>query len=514
MRRRPLDYNAAMARRPSFLFVMADQLVPFLTGAYGHPVVQTPHLDRLAADGVLFEAAYTPAPLCAPARASVATARYASRLGVYDNASAFGSEELTWAHHLGAAGYDCVASGKLHYVGPDQCHGFARRLTGDIYPDDYRWLQNRDPDRAGDPDIQGGHALQYTGEAIRVGEWRSNLSYDEEVGFRALEYLRAKGLERRSRPPEEITPFFLMASFHHPHDPFWPPQELWDLYEGAPIDLPDIHPDQAAACSILDRWLNQWHQTDRFQVQEPASLRRVRRAYYALVSYVDRKLGELMDALEQHGLADDTVVVFTSDHGDMLGEKGMVQKRTFYEWSTRVPLVVRFPDRRAAGRRVAAPVSLVDLLPTFLDIAGVPDPVPHEGRSLLPLMRGEASTSWDVFAESHAEGIYGACFMLRTERHKLVHIHHEGGEEAQLFDLHADPTERRDLAREPEHAPLLAELRARLLDRFDPPAVQREIHRSLRVRGILKRWSEQTGTSWSYAPRFDPRRRTWEQYLP
>ena len=501
---------------PNILFVMSDQLTPFLTGAYGHPVVQTPNMQRLADEGVLFEAAYTPYPLCGPARAAFITAKYASRIGVYDNAAAFDSQELTMAHYLGSVGYDCVASGKLHYVGPDQLHGFSRRLTTDIYPEDYSWLQNRDPDRAGDPVVQGGHAYQYTGEAIRTDLWRSNLSYDEETQFRALEYLRAKGLEKRSKGAEgqDYQPFFLFTSFHHPHDPFWPPRQFWELYENAPIDLPHFPENLEATYSILDRWLNQWHQVDKFDIRNEDSLRRVRRAYYALVTYIDQHLGALLDALEAHDLAQDTVVVFASDHGDMLCEKGMVQKRTFYEWSTRVPLIIRFPDHRGQGRRIAQPVSLLDLLPTFLDIAGVEACQPHDGHSLMPLIEDATVEAWDVFAESHAEGIYGVCFMLRTARYKYVYILHRDGEDAQLFDMQADPDELVNLHGQAAYQALTDELKARLLQQFDPPAVEAQIQQSIKTRTLLRTWSQQVNVSWEYTPFFDARRKTSDQYLP
>jgi choline-sulfatase len=502
---------------PNILFVMADQLIPFLTGAYGHPVVKTPAMNRLAKEGITFNA-YTPYPLCGPARAAIAVGKYASRIGVYDNATPFATDELTVQHYLGAAGYDCVASGKLHYVGPDQLHGFSRRLTTDIYPEDYRWLQNRDSRRADNPATWGNHAYQYTGEAIHVGEWRSNLSYDEETHFRSLEYIRAKGLEKRQKMAQgqSYQPFFLFTSFHHPHDPFWSPQEYWDLYEGLPIDLPEYPDDLEESYSILDRWLNNWHRVADHDIRNPESLTKVRRAYYGLVSYIDHKLGELLSVLEKHDLDRDTVVVFTSDHGDMLVEKGMVQKRTFYEWSSRVPLLMRLPDHRYGGTKVSQPVSLLDLLPTFLDLAHIHEDMrqPHDGHSLLPLLDGNAGEGWDVFSESHAEGIYGVCFMLRDARYKYVYILHEDGEDRQLFDMEDDPGEWVNLARRAEYNELIDDLHRRLLNHFQPEAIERNIRQSFKTRAILKKWSERTNVSWDYIPTFDVRRKTSDQYLP
>jgi choline-sulfatase len=505
-------------RTRNILYIMADQLTPFLTGAYGHPVVKTPNLDRLAQQGIRFDAAYTPFPLCGPARAAMATGKYASELGIYDNACVFAASEVTFCHYLTLAGYDCVASGKLHYVGPDQLHGFARRLTTDIYPEDLRWLQNRDPRRASDEAVKGKHAAQYIAPAIKAADgWNSNLSYDEETAFRAMEYLRAKGWEKRrmttAGTDHRRQPFFLLASFHHPHDPFLPPAEFWDLYADADIQVPDYPENLDATYSLLDRWLNEWHAVDQFDVKNPDSLRIVRRAYFALVSYIDHKVGQLLNELDRSGLADETIVIFASDHGDMLGDRGMVQKRTFYEWSTRVPLIVRLPHHAQAGTIIDRPVSLLDLMPTFLDIAGVSDQPPMRGHSLLPFLEGRPVAAWNVFAESHAEGVYGTCFMLRGEQYKYVLIVHEGGMETQLFDMRRDPHEWDNLAGRPEFAAIQAELHRQVLEMFDPPAIERAIQASIPVRRVLKQWQEQTGVSWAYAPHFNATRRTLDQYL-
>jgi choline-sulfatase len=411
-----------------------------------------------------------------------------------------------------------VVSGKLHYVGPDQLHGFSRRLTTDIYPEDLRWLQNRDPRRASEDAVKGKHAAQYIAPAIKVSDgWNSNVSYDEEAAFRAMEYLRAKGWDKRRRTASGTDsgrePFFLLASFHHPHDPFIPPAEYWDLYADAEIEVPDYPDNLDVTYSVLDRWLNEWHAVDQFDVKNPDSLRVVRRAYYALVSYIDAKVGDLLHELERAGLDDETLVIFASDHGDMLGERGMVQKRTFYEWSTRIPLIVRLPDGAQAGTTVSQPVSLLDLMPTFLDIAGVSDPPALRGHSLLPFLEGRPVAAWNVFSESHAEGVYGTCFMLRTVQHKYVLIVHEDGTDAQLFDMQRDPDEWDNLAGRPEYAAVEDDLRRTLLAEFDPQAIEAAIRASIPKRRVLKQWQERTGVSWVYTPRFDADRRTLDQYL-
>jgi choline-sulfatase len=480
---------------PNILLVMADQLTPFLTGAYGHPVVQTPHLDRLADGGVRFDAAYTPYPLCAPARAAFLTGRYASSMGCFDNAAILPSDVPTVAHYATNAGYETVLSGKMHFIGPDQTHGYGRRLTTDVFPASLDWLPLLNPDGSLP---RTGHARGYVAPNAGVRPWTKFLAYDEETQFRALEYLRERG---RARPE---APFFLTVSYHHPHDPFHVTQELWDLYDGAEIDIPTFPDDLAETYSALDRWLNHAHETEAVALRDPDNLRLLRRAYYGLVTYVDRKLGELLQALESTGQRDETIVVFTSDHGDMLGEKGMVQKRCFYEWSARVPLVVNFPDGRAAGRVIGQPVSLLDLAPTMLDWAGVPASarLAMDGTSLTGLMDGDsqAADARAVLSEYHLEKVLAPSFMARRGQQKYVYIHGHG---SQLFDLEADPGEWHNLAGRPETAALEAELHGLIMAQFDPQALAAAGQDSLRRRDVVRQANARNGTRWDFSPHFD-----------
>ena len=373
-------------QKPNVLLIIVDQLTAALTGAYGHAVVRTPNLDRLVSGGIRFDAAYSPCPVCAPARGALMSGRYVSNCKAYDNAAPWPEDMVTIPHYLTLAGYDTALSGKMHFVGADQLHGFHRRFVTNIYPADFKWTPARqDPFNLAEgeqPEFRptGGQAHQYVGGAIHVGRWSSTLSFDEETHFRALEYLHAKGTQRhrtafvaarefedldtmRGREPSAgppaagalaspdavPQPFFLCVSYHHPHEPFWPPQEYWDMYGDKPIDVP-AHPENLEATySTQDRWLNDYHGCADHDLTDPESAARVRRAYYGLVTYIDDKVGELMASLEENGLADSTVVVFCSDHGDMLCEKGMVQKRCFYEWSAQVPLIVRLPQAEPSG---------------------------------------------------------------------------------------------------------------------------------------------------------------------
>lgn len=482
-----------MSQSPNILLIMADQLVPFLTGAYGHGEVKTPHLDRLAERGVRFDAAYTSYPLCAPARASLMTGKHASRLGCYDNAAVLHADEPTIAHYLTNAGYETVLSGKMHFVGPDQLHGFRRRLTTDVYPAGFDWVPILD---ATGQFPRGGHARMYAPPNVGVRAWSKFLSYDEETHFRSLEYIRERGRLQLTEP------FFLIASYHNPHDPFHVTEELWNLYADTSISIP-THPENLEETySAMDRWLNEAHETDQVDLADPTNLHDLRRSYYGLVTYIDRKVGELLAALEQTGQDHNTIVVFTSDHGDMLAEKRMVQKRCFYEWSARIPLIIAFPEGQYAGRKVAEPVSLMDLVPSLLDWAGVPGEkrLPLDATSLTGLLDGNTPGHRIVFSEYHVEKVRAPCFMVRKGKYKYIYIHGHG---SQLFDLAADPEEWHNLAGQPGLEAVEEELRELILQQFDPDQLAADGLISVRRREMLRQAMARNNTHWDYFPYFD-----------
>ena len=490
--------SATAEGAPNLLVVVADQVNPFLTGPYGDPAAQTPAMDALAADGVRFDAAYTPFPLCAPARAALMTGRHASAVGVLDNASILPADEPTFGHHLSRAGYETVLTGKMHFIGPDQLHGFGRRLTTDVFPAGVDWVPVPDADGRFPA---GGHARHYVDPDPGVRTWTQFMAFDEETQFRAVEYLRERG-RAGSRPR---APFCLVVSYHHPHDPFHVRQEDWDRYEGVDIPIPTVPDDVERTYTAMDRWANEAHGVDRYDVRDRESLVHLRRAYYAALTAVDRRLGELLTVLDESGERERTAVLVTSDHGDMLGERGMVQKRCFYEPSARVPLLLSLPDRAHAGERVATPVSLVDVLPTLLDLAGVPpeERTPTDGVSLLETLEAPRDDRV-VLGEYHLEKVRAPCFMVRRGRYKYVLVH---GFDRRLFDLEADPGEWRDLAGLPEHAGLVEELHGLVLASFDPDRLAEEGAASVRRRVVVKEAMARTGTRWDYTPVFDGTRR-------
>ena len=483
-------------RRPDVLLLMADQLTPGALPCYGHGIVQAPALSALAARSAVFDAAYCNFPICAPSRYSMLSGRLPHAIDAFDNACEMRSEIPTMAHYLGAAGYRTILAGKMHFVGPDQLHGFDERLTTDIYPADFLWVPDWSRGPADRPTGVGmGHVVD-AGPCVR----NMQVDYDEEV-----EHVAVQRLYDLAREPDR-PPFFMTVSFTHPHPPFVAPQEHWDRYEGLGIDAPAVPEIPYDALDPHSRWLHLAHGQDRHTITA-AHVLRARRAYYAMVSYVDEKVGRVLDALERARLAEGTLVVFCADHGEMLGERGMWYKQTFFEGSARVPLMMRWPGR-VAPRREPGVCSLVDLLPTLLDAAAdgpqgvrVAPVDALDGRSLLPAALGTPlPDDAHAISEYSSEGVCAPSRMLRTGRHKLVVT---AGLRPMLFDLHADPHELHDLAGDPAHAELERAMRARLLQDWDPSAVDARIRASQRRRLFLRDLAQRTGRfpSWTFEAR-------------
>ena len=402
---------------------MADQLgAPWLP-SFGGTTVRSPTIDRLAGDGVSFRSAYTPNPLCAPARFSMMSGQLSSRIGAYDNASEFPASVPTFAHYLRSAGYQTSLAGKMHFVGPDQLHGYEERLTTDIYPADFGWTPNwREPDERFDWWFHNMDSVTNAG----VADVTNQLDYDDDVGFHAIRKLR--DLARTS----DDRPWFLTVSFTHPHDPYAARREFWDLYADTDISRPTVPPIPTAAADPHSLRLRRVVGADVTDVSDE-QVAAARRAYFANISYVDDWLRQLLDITEHHGLDDDLVVIFTADHGDMLGERGLWYKMCFFEHSARVPLIVHAPDRFGSAV-VDANVGLLDLAPTLIDLAGAPIPDHLDGSSLLPFLDAAAgsvpgsapgsNSAADphraVLAEYFAEGAIAPIFMIRRDRWKYV----------------------------------------------------------------------------------------------
>jgi choline-sulfatase len=490
-------------QRPNILFVMFDQLAPQSLPCYGHPVVQAPHLSALAERGVVFDGAYCNSPLCAPSRFSMMAGQLPSRIGAWDNAAEFPSAVPTYAHYLRRLGYRTCLSGKMHFVGADQLHGYEERVTTDIYPGDFGWTPTwEEPERL----HWWFHNML---SVVEAGPYDRSLEcdYDEEVAFHAERWLFDHARSGDARP------FMLTVSFIQPHDPYFGPRADWARYDPAAIDMPAVPYIPPAERDPLSRRLYDLYDRDEYRVTE-AQVRNARHGYYAMISYVDRQFGRLMAALDAAGLADDTVVIITADHGDMLGERGLWYKMNFFERSTRVPLILHAP-KLFAPRRVAGNVSLVDLLPTFLDMAGeggASEPAsPLDGRSLLPLAGGNGDGgSHTVYGEYMAEGTFQPLFMIRRGRHKYIACE---GDPPQLYDLAADPHELTNLAADPRHRDLAASFAREVAGKWDSAALRHAVIDSQRQRVFVQEaLLKGRITPWDYEPRADASRQYNRNY--
>jgi choline-sulfatase len=458
-------------RPPHIVLVMADQLAASALPSYGNEVVLAPTIERLGEEGVVFERVLCASPLCAPSRASLMTGLLPSRTGAIDNAGELPAAVPTFAHHLRAAGYRTVLVGKMHFIGPDQLHGFEERPLPDIYPAGLDWIPDwrlEDDER-----LPWYHDLS---SVLRAGPVRETLqlAYDEEVASRAR-----RSIVETAQDPSR--PLLLVASFTHPHDPYEVPAEYWDRYEGLEIDGPAF-PDPPQPLDLPTRRLRAMLEAEQTPIA-PARVLAARRGYYGAVSLVDDHVRSLLATLAERGLADDTIVVVTSDHGDMLGDRGLWYKMAPFESSICVPLIVHAPARFPPSR-VARPVSLLDLGPTLVELAGAAPPHAVDGVSLADALSGRAAPERDLPLEYLAEGVRAAQVTVVRGNLKLV----RGlGEPDLVYDLTPDPAERVNVADDPARRDEVASLAAAADAQWNLVELDREVRASQERRRLVAR---------------------------
>ena len=469
---------------------MADQLAPQFTGAYDHPLVKTPYMSKLVSRGVRFDAAYCNAPLCAPSRFSFMSGQLVTRIAAYDNASEFPASILTFAHYLRVMGYRTCLSGKMHFVGPDQLHGFDERITTDVYPSDYAWTPDWElPDERIDKWYHNMDSVREAG----VGQATFQLDFDEEVAFAAK-----RRIFDFARYEQE--PFCLVASFIHPHDPYVARPEWWNLYKPEEIDMPKnvFPPDEQDGFS---KRLMDGIEASTVAVTDD-EIRNSRHAYYANTSYFDSKVGELVNTLEEAELLDNTIVIVTADHGDMLGERGLWYKMNFFEHSARVPLIMAGPG--IANKPVPNACSLVDILPTMLDIAALDGTEKPElgqqidGRSLMPLATGSEDPVDEAIGEYCAEMTPYPVFMIRRGNFKYIHC---DADQPLLYDLENDPDELNNLVGDPAHAEITAEFAREVEARWNSEEIRSHVIATQKQRRAIHA-AMQSGerVDWDYNP--------------
>lgn len=467
-------------KKPNVLLIMSDQHHAGILGAAGDAAVDTPHLDRLARRGLRFANTYCASPLCGPSRMAFMTARHPHEIGVWSNECSLNSDIPTFAHGFLAGGYETVLSGRMHFVGHDQRHGFQHRLIGDVPESVYLaagWKLRQVLGDLADTPGYGVAGIRKSGPG-RTGYH----AYDEGVTRTTIDWLR-----RRGAAPAEAPPFLLVVGYAAPHCPFVaPPGDF--AHAAARIGLADL----PAPDPHIHPWLRTMQQHSGLVPPPPAADQwRTRVAYYGLCRFLDRQVGAVLGALADAGLDRETIVVYTSDHGEMLGEHGWWWKSVFYEGACRVPFLLAGPGLAPRAEPVGVNVSLNDIGPTLLDLARL-EPLPGaSGRSLRPFLAGAPPVDWPdrVFAEIASAGGPGQPVqphrMVRSGPWKYICFH--GAGEA-LFNLVDDPGELRNLADTPDPPSALAELRVAVHAGWDPAAIERRLSTELSERQLVACW--------------------------
>lgn len=467
-----------MTKKPNILFIFSDQHSQQVAGCYGDAIARTPNLDALASEGVTFDNCYTPSPVCTPARMSVLTARHPHRQQVWTNDDMLSSEIPCYPHAVALAGYRPKLVGRLHALGPDQMHGFDERKVGDHSPN---WPGNP---RTG-MGVLSGTTSPFVESVEKSGAGCSVYQLlDQDTAAAAVDTLTEIGQRKDEHP------FFMTVGFMLPHAPYVASSEDFALFDGK-VDAPKIPtPDQDADHPFFRRWRED-RGLERLDAEET---QRARTAYYALTYRLDCLIGDVIAALKDNGLDDNTLIVYASDHGDQIGERGLWWKHTFYDQSAKVPLIMRWPGVIPENERRSHLVSLLDMTATLVDAAGSA-PLPNsDGRSLLPIIE-DPDSDWDntVFSEycmdNGCDWSINETLLQRMIREGDWKLNYYHGDPVQLFNLADDPDETCDLAGHPKHAALVERLTKRVLDGWSPDAIAERFENKKKDLEVMKAWA-------------------------
>src|SRR5918996_1367340 len=457
----------------NLLFLLSDNHNRALAGCYGHPKATTPNLDRIAAQGVRFANAYSASPLCCPARAALATGRFPHQTGFFDNAIVYDGSVPSWMHRLRAQGHHVASIGKLHFRSTEDDNGFSEELLPMHILDGKGGIQmllrGFDDERVN----PGQFELYMQRSGIGTAPYQS---FDAKITEAAKAWLEEHGCGQKK-------PWVLFVSYPSPHPPFRVPERLYRLHPEDEVPLPKhFRPDERAEHPALDH-LRKIMATG--EITDEMLVRKIAAGYLGLIAHLDEQIGRVMAKLETLGLMDTTRVLYTSDHGDLFGEHGLLGKYCMYEGSIGVPLLISGPGV-PAGRVARQVASHVDLFPTLVagvgaDLEGEDSHLP--GTSLWPAIEGNEAER-PGFAEYHAVGSKTGVFMLRDGALKLVYY---VGMPPQLFDLEADPEETRDLVSDGSGLEFVEGMEAKLRTICDPEAVDAQAKASQRA------WAERWG---------------------
>lgn len=441
----------------NLIIIMSDEHNPKMLGCYGGGLVQTPNLDRLSAAGTRFSAAYCNSPVCIPARASFATGRYIHQIGFWDNADPYDGSVTSWHHRLRENGNRVPAIGKLHFRSSEDDNGFSEEIIpmhvierkGDLMG----LVRENLPRRGGSWKMAG---MAGPGES-------SYTFYDREIAAKAQIWLREEAAKYQDRP------WVLFVSFVAPHFPLTaPPEHFYRYYLDNALPWPKLYDlDQRPDHPYLKEYGASFAYDEHFDTKD--KVRRAIAGYMGLCSFLDENIGKVLQTLDECGLRNETRILYTSDHGDNLGARGVWGKSTMYQETAGVPLILAGPGVRE-GAVCDIPVTHVDVYPTVLEAVGLPltqDELTFPGRSLFSIL-DEHPRGRIAFSEYHGMGSTAGVFMIRHGQYKYTYY---VAYPPQLFDLKSDPEELRDVAGDPAYGSILSECHAKLLSICNPEAV-------------------------------------------
>lgn len=444
--------------QPNIIMVFCDQHNGSVVHAMGDRVVRTPNMDYLAKNGVSFQNAYCNSPLCVPSRSSMLSGLMPHRTKIFNNAQSLPSDKATFVHSLSAAGYETVLSGRMHFNGPDQRHGFEKRFVGDITTaalgvtfskERYGYFDNCA--------MPGRLSIERSGKGKCAV-----MAYDRDVTDAACDFLRKRRDDR---------PLFMVAGLYGPHPPYVGPEELFDYYYQA---LPEMKPLSEEQLENAHPFEKRFMEKRNIGHESTEDLRRVRAAYYSMVEYEDRLLGEIIAAAEDTLDMNNTIIVYTSDHGDCIGEHGLFWKSNLREGALKIPMIFMWNGHCAQDVQIHTPVSLIDLAPTFIDAAGALKLPVMDGRSLMGHITSgkECDDAAPVISEICDIKGDDPAAMIRKGPFKYCRFY--GYKQRMLFDLDHDPQEMHDLSSDEQYAPIMAQLDKLLCAVWDEEAVYQE----------------------------------------
>lgn len=439
----------------NLLFIVADEHSRRYSGCYGDEVVKTPNIDRLAARGTLFSNAYTTSPNCVPARASIATGQWVHQNGSFGSVEAYDGSIPNWGNHLISSGHQSVSFGKLGYKATSPKNGFTREFLPIHNVNGMGWIKGL----LRKPLINGTDSFEVREFANQIGVGESEYTkYDRVVCSNACAWMRAHG-------NDQTAPWVMFVSFISPHYPLIAPREFYDLYDDESIGLPH-RMEEVPDHPVVRELRNFFNYADYF---DDDLIRKGRRSYYALCSFLDYLIGNLTTELDLCGLTEQTRILYTSDHGEMLGNHGIWTKMVMHEDAIAIPMILSGEDV-PGGQVIDEPISLVDCYPTIIDCVGETLTAEEEklpGTSLFEFMY-ENRPVRNIISEYHDGGVSTGMFALRSKNWKYIFY---PGYPPQLFDLSNDPQEDVDLAQDPAYAQILKECDTALREILDPDEV-------------------------------------------